>query len=171
MALSCEGVDFVTRRRSSSKRRLSSEWIELCSRIRFQNNKKKWSAKNRNVSQNHAKKVERYHKMLETATAKDKLKAKRARRKMKKVKIPPPAPRPNRLSRSQAALQLSFLAAHLGMMTKDLRSILPTNGIAIQQVCQDQLEVIGSEMDRGNLDAVMCKWRGYRQVCARSRES
>ena len=89
--------------------------------------------------------------------------------KDQKVKVPPPEPQANcLLSRSQAALQLSFLAAHVGMTTKDLRSVLPTNnGIAIHQVSQDQL--IGSEV--GNLDAVMFQWRGYRQVCARSRES
>ncbi|KAH8090298.1 hypothetical protein HD553DRAFT_346811 [Filobasidium floriforme] len=127
-------------------------------------NKKKW----RNKSKIHVEKRERRQEGLKKAVAKQKIKAKRTEIKAKrteikatKPKIEPPAPIPGRLSKSQAAKQLSSLARDLGLSTKDVNTNLPREGaFAIHQVCGggSLLDAISSEEDKSKLDAVMLEW-------------
>jgi hypothetical protein len=107
-----------------------------------QNNKRKWSIGNRNAFRIRPRRWRgstrcwiRRQPKINQRWAKNKT----SEKEFEKVKIPPPAPCPNHLSRSQAALQVLFLAGHLDMTAEDLWSILPMKGLAIHQVSQDQL--------------------------------
>lgn len=112
---------------------------------------------------------------MKKAVATQKLKAKRDKIKaIPKPKIEPPAPIPGRLSKSQAAMQLSSLARDLGLSIKDVDTNLPREGaFAIHQVCGggSLLDAISSEEDKGRLDTLMLEWeKQNRQVSSGSSE-